>query len=102
MINLTDIKVPKEWIIDVRSLKQMDVPCNLTTIVGIHETPHEARISFADNRPLNSPPSSIQSSHKNPTLPHTGSTLSHKSLLACSHNDAIPNPASSLFRTVCN
>ena len=65
MINLTDMKVPKEWIIDVRSLKQMDVPHNLTTIARIHETPHAACISFDNSKHSNSPPSSIQSSHQN-------------------------------------
>ena len=101
MINLADIKVPKEWIIDVRALKQLDVPHKLTTIASIHENTNEAHISFEDSRPSSSSSSSYstQSSSNNLMLTRSSSTLSRKTLPVCSHDDDIPNPTGPLFWT---
>ena len=50
MLQLADIQVPKEWLVDMRALRQLEGPRNMTTIAQVQETYDQARISFASTQ----------------------------------------------------
>ena len=49
MLQLSEVNVPREWIVDLKSLKQLESPKNLTTIAHVQEHNNQARISFRDS-----------------------------------------------------